>query len=187
MTYPDPADLAQWLGVDAENPNVVWCIESAADAVEKACGRTFRAVTDPEQRTYLTRHFHGRTFVDVDDVMTADGLLVEVDGVEVTSFTLLPPNAAQRGKPWTQVELPMGTHGWVAVTGRWGWTETEIPSAIRIATVITAARLYDRRQNVAGSLSEQRIDDVESTWRVSALDTDVEILVAPYRRIWAAI
>lgn len=186
MIYPDPADLVQWISdLDPTDPNVMWCIESAADAVEKACGRTFRAVTDPEQRTYQAEHFRRRTVIDIDDLMTTDDLVIEVDGVEVTDYTLLPLNAAQRGKPWTQLELPGCVHGWAKITARWGWTE--VPSAIRVATAITAARLHDRRQNVGGALAVQKIDDIELNWRVSPLDPDVESLVAPYRKIWAVV
>lgn len=186
MAHPDPADLVQWLGeLDPEDPNVAWCIESAADAVEKACGRTFQAVTDPEQRTYQAEYFRGQTTVKIDDLMTTDDLVVEVDGVEVADYTLLPRNASHKERPWTQLELSGCVHGWVKITARWGWPE--VPSAIRVATAITAARLYDRRQNVAGAITDQRIDDVEYKYAVTALDPDVENIVRPFRKLWASV
>lgn len=203
--YPSAFDLGQWLpDADPADPNVLWCIEAAADAVEKACGRTFRAVTAPEQRTFQAEYFrgrtysHGRTLVDIDDLMTTEDLVIEVDGTAVTDYVLLPRNASQKNRPWTQVEIRQCVpgwfpvwgdyvrphHGWVRITARWGWTE--VPSAIRTATAITAARLYDRRQNVAGALVDKQVDDIELKWAVSSIDPDVETLVAPYRKLWAA-
>ncbi|APE16167.1 hypothetical protein BOH72_14025 [Mycobacterium sp. WY10] len=128
--------------------------------------------------------------------MTTDDLVVEVDGVTVTDYVLLPRNP--KGRPWTGIELRDNrpawgqyygchgpNHGWVRVTARWGWTE--VPKAIRVATAMTAAKLYDRRQNVAGAITDQRIDDVEYKWNVSALDPDVENIIATYRKQWAAV
>ncbi|MGY4713055.1 hypothetical protein ACXDF8_26510 [Mycolicibacterium sp. CBM1] len=181
--YPTALDLSDWLSPTENDDLTQWCVDAAIAAVEKSCGRTF-LTTEPEQRTYQAEYFRGRTLVDIDDLMT-DDLVIEVDGHALTGYTLLPRNAAQHGKPWTQIELPGCVHGWVSITARWGWLE--VPPAIRTAVAITAGRLYDRRQNVAGSITDQRIDDVEYKWNVSALDPDVENIIRPFRKLWAAV
>lgn len=82
---------------------------------------------------------------------------------------------------------PNGLRHGVAVTAKWGWTN--VPSAIKYATLVQAARLYDRRENVAGALRTKQIDDIRMDWSAAAnqdLDPDVAASVAPYRRLWAA-
>jgi hypothetical protein len=186
MTYPDAADLAQWIpAADPDDPNVVWCIEAAASAIERACGRTF-TITDPEQRTYQAEYHRGGTLVDIDDVTTTDDLVIVVDGNEVSDYTLLPRNAAQKNRPWAQVELTGAVHGWVGVTAQWGW---DAPPAIRLATAIQAGRFLDRQNSVAGPLTDYRVDDVEQQWTATGrqdLDPDVLASIAAYRRLWGA-
>lgn len=70
----------------------------------------------------------------------------------------------------------------------WGWTN--VPSAIKYAILVQAARFYERRQNVGGALTSQQVDDVSVGWAASAnqdLDADVLTSIAPYRRLWAAM
>jgi hypothetical protein len=185
VAYPDAADLAQWLpDADPGDPNAEWCVQAAAAAIERACGRTF-TITDPEERTYHADYRRGLTLVDIDDVTTTDDLVIDVDGNAVTDYVLLPRNP--KGRPWMQVELTGCVHGWVTITGRFGW---DAPPAIRLATAIQAGRFYDRRNSVAGPLTDHRVDDVEQQWSANGrqdLDPDVLAIAAPYRRLWAAV
>lgn len=57
----------------------------------------------------------------------------------------------------------------------------------KLATLIQAARLYERRNNTAGPLSSEKVDDVAYGYgAMTELDTDVAASIAPYRKLWAA-
>ncbi len=62
-----------------------------------------------------------------------------------------------------------------------------MPDAIKLATLIQAARLYERRTNTAGPLSSEKVDDVAYGYGATTeLDADVAASIAPYRKLWAA-
>ncbi len=184
-SYAKDIDLASWLRIDADDAELALVCDAASRAVDRATGRQF-GVTEPEERTYQAEHFRGRTLVNIDDLMTTDDLLIEVDGTEVTDFTLCPPNASQKGKPWTHLTIPGAVHGWVVITARWG---QPTPEAIKMACLIQAGRWYDRRTNPAGSLTTKRVDVVEYQWSAAQpqdLDPDVLASIAPFRKLWFA-
>jgi hypothetical protein len=183
-SYCTAADLAGWLGID-ETPELALATEAASRAIDKSTGRQFGIVV-PESRVYQAEYWRGKTLVDIDDLMTADDLVIEVDGNAVSEYVLLPRNASQKSRPWTSVEIPGAVHGRVTITAQWGWSA--VPDAIRFACLIQAARFYERRANPAGQKSQERVDDVQLWWTAAAqdLETDVLASIAPYRRSWAA-
>ncbi|MBU8808958.1 hypothetical protein KL953_08620 [Mycolicibacterium goodii] len=133
--------------------------------------------------------------------MTEASLTIEVDNdqdgvpeAEVTAYRLNPINAAAVGKPWTRIEVlpgsavkPNGVPHGVRVSARWGWTN--VPNAIKYATLLQAGRFYERRENVSGVLTRHKVDDIELGWSSGAvqdLDPDVLASTKPYARLWVA-
>lgn len=198
--YASADDLAEWLGVD-EDPQLELVVEAASRAIDKACNRQFGLAGAAESRWYKAEYHRDRWLIPIDDLMTTNDLTIEVDNdqdgtpeAEITAYKLTPVNAAANGRPWTRIEVlpsstvkPNGLRNGVRVSARWGWTN--VPSAIKYATLVQAARFHDRRHNIGGTLTSQQIDDVSMGWAASAnhdLDCDVLASIAPYRKLWAA-
>lgn len=100
-----------------------------------------------------------------------------------------------KGHPWTEIQIlpasavkPSGARNSVCVTAL--WARTTVSDAVKTATLIRAARFYERRDNVAGPLTVKEIDDVRYGWAASGanqeLDRDVLASISAYRKIWAA-
>lgn len=142
-------------------------ITAASRAVDDHCRRQFGRVDAPEQRSYEIRWDRRvrRYVVDIDDLMTTVGLAVVVDGQEFTSdqWRLEPVNAAQKGKPWTQLVFARGVNPvrcnkfgdeevYADPTASWGWTT--YPTQVKLATLMQMNRFLARRDSpygVAGS------------------------------------
>ena len=202
--YAHSHDLAAWLHLDNgqwTQPELVYAVEAASRAIDKTAGRQFGKVPTPQTRRFTAEWFKDRWVLDIDDLMTTEGLTVEVDNdqdgtpeAEITAYDLTPVNAVARGRPWTTLEVlprsdmkPNGLRNTVHITAQWGWTK--IPREIRLACLMQAARFHERRQNVGGPLNRKRVDDVELGWSSAGtyeLDADVATIVAPFRRWWAA-
>lgn len=195
--YVTAVELAQFVRIDdtSDDAQLGLAIAAASRAVDRACNRQFGKVDAPVERFYTAKLdpvIH-RMAIDIDDLMVSTGLVVEVDtdgeGIysdAVTSYELRPRNATADGRPWTQLVVGRGasvgfpsTEDAVRVTGTWGWSA--VPDAIKEATALQASRLLSRRDapfGVAGSPqagSEVRL--------LAKLDPDVEVVVAPYRRL----
>lgn len=195
--------LAEWMRLDSKTePELVLCAEAASRAIDKATGRQFGRVAEPEARFYTAEWFKDRWVVTIDDLMITTGLVIEVDNdqdgtpeAEISDYTLTPANAVAKGFPWTAVEIlprspvkPNGLRHGVKITAVWGWDS--IPRAIETAAMIQAARLYERRDNPAGPLIRKEVDDVRYGWGNAStpeLDADVAASIAPFRRYWAAV
>jgi hypothetical protein len=125
--------------------------------------------------------------VEVDDLQTTTGLVVEIDGTATTDYTLEPRNAVAKGKAWTRIVFgttlsPTGAVDEIAATASWGWAA--VPSAVKLATRLQASRFGVRRDSpygIAGSPqtgSELRL--------LARLDPDVAVSLGDYIRIWGA-
>ncbi len=127
----------------------------------------------------------GRWVVDIDDLMTVTGLVVEVPTVGVTTaFTKEPVNAAAKGRPWTRLVFdqdaavtPTVTNNYaVTVTGRFGWTTVPVP--VDQAALLQVSRFISRRDSpygIAGS------PDQGSELRLLArVDPDVGVSLRSY-------
>jgi hypothetical protein len=201
MPYATGDDLAAWLAADpvADAVQLALAVETASAAVERACNRSFGLVDEPEVRYYTSEYDRRLSgwFVDIDDLMTTDGLVVQFDNDRdniaestVVAYQLTPINP--NGKPWTRIEFlpaapikPNGIRNGVKVTAQWGWSA--VPDAVKLATLLQASRFYARRESQSGPLQSQKIDDVSYTWAARDLDSDVAAAVAPYVRHWAAV
>lgn len=177
-------------------------IAAASRAIDKATNRQFGLSAAPEARTYRRdgRCIDGRIAVQVFDVQTTVGLVVKLDqgqdGVYEqtltlgTDFDMWPWNAAGDGIPWTHIVfrpsasfLPVGYPNELQVTASWGWTS--VPTIVKQATLITAARFFVRRDSqygIAGSPetgTEMRL--------LERLDPDVTVMLGAVRRWWGAV
>lgn len=175
-----------------DDAEVALAITSASRAIDLHTNRQFGLVATAEERTYTAvwDRRRQRYVIEIDDLMTQTGLVVDTDDGAITQFALQPPNAAQMGHPWqwividpeSSVKPPVEEDG-VTVTARWGWTT--VPDAIEQATLIQASRFFTRRNapfGIAGS------PDVGSEMRLlDKVDPDVAVALGPYIRWWAAV
>ncbi|BBY43239.1 hypothetical protein [Mycolicibacterium celeriflavum] len=202
--YVTADELAAWHSESIDpvenEAELTLAVEAASRAIDKATGRCFGQVASNETRWYTPEFYRDRWLIDIDDLMSDDALVIEVDRdgtpeAAITAYKLTPINAAAIGRPWTRIEVlpssavkPNGLRNGVRVSARWGWSA--IPSAIRYATLVQAARFYDRRNGIGGTLTSKQVDDVSMAWAASAiqdLDPDVLTTIAGYRRLWAAV
>ncbi len=209
MTWAPPyaatTDLAAWLGVP-DDPEFAGPIEAASRAVDQTTGRQF-GLTASQSREYTPRWHGGRAYVDTDDMagvptlvetVSSDGTVIDT----IANFVVTPRNAVQDGHPYTGIEYGgFGGNSWyggycyphpsprlVRVTAEFGWPA--IPDPIKLATLMQAARYNERREYVGGPLTKQKVDDLEYGWAAGGsreLDPDVAAIVAPFRKVWAAV
>jgi hypothetical protein len=201
--YASLSDLKAFVGgIDDTDDDVSLqaALSGASRAIDGFAGRQFGVLSAAAPRYYSGRwdSTSCRWVVDIDDLMSTTNLLVKTDpSVEGTfdntltidtDFRLAPFNAAADGRPWTAIIAGSGVNlsgrlRSVQVTALWGWTA--VPSQIKTAALIQAARLFKRKDSpfgIAGSPemgSEMRLLD--------RLDPDVKVLVQPLRRYWGAV
>lgn len=179
--YVTVDDLTDFVRItdDDDDAQAALAIAAASRAIDRLCRRQFGLVAAPEVRYYRPKWNRTRCayVVDVDDLMTTTGLLV--DGEAVASPVLLPRNAAAKSRPWTALEL--GTTrptSEIEVTARWGWTT--VPATVKEAALLQASRVFARRGapfGIAGS------PDSGSEIRLLAkVDPDVAVSLEDYRR-----
>lgn len=188
--YVELADFSAFLRVtdQVDDDMLAVAITSAARAIDDRCNRQFGVVDAVEERLYTAQPDYdiGRWVIVVDDLQTADDLVILVDGEELTDYQMSPPNAVADGKAWTRIVVgkdstvvPTGEYLEVAATGLWGWS-LGIPTAVSGANYLQASRWISRRDSpfgVAGSPAEG------SELRLQArLDPDVLVSLAGYRR-----
>jgi hypothetical protein len=181
-------------------------VTASSRAVDFATNRQFGQTSPAAARYYtyegaeLADHmsqYRSRCIIEVDDIMSTTGLVLKVDRDDDgtfeetltinTDFRMYPWNAEANGRPWTHIVLnagftfPYQLRG-VEATALWGWSA--VPSIVKQATLIQAARFFQRRNapfGVAGSPdagSEMRLLD--------RLDPDVALMVRSVWRPWVA-
>lgn len=166
-------------------------VTAASRAVDQHTNRQFGQVDAAEERRYTAvwERRRGRWVVEVDDLMDDTGLTVTVEAGTITAFTLEPINATQNRRPWTRIVVdpdsgvqPTGDEHGVTALALWGWSQ--VPTAVKQATLLQGSRLFSRRTSpygVAGS------PDLGSELRLLArVDPDVAVVLGPYIRWWAA-
>lgn len=169
----DDVFLAQWITATSRN-------------VDDFCQRQFGTVTAAETRYYpiaYDRH-ESAWYAELDDIQTLTSLaFADENAVAATSYTLLPRNAAAKGKPYERVKFTSWTGGAeLTATGYWGWSAT--PSAVPTGMLLQAARLAARRDSpfgIAGSPSEG-----SEVRLLAQLDPDFRTTLKPLRRDWWA-
>lgn len=188
--YVTSAELKAFVRVDdtSDDVQVALAVTSASRAVDKATGRQFGKLDSAAEWFYTAvwdRRL-GRWVVRIDDAATTTGMVVKVDGVTVTDYTLEPRQAVAKGRVWTLLVLGTtvacsGDRDGVAVTAAWGWPT--VPTPVKQATLLQASRFLARRDSpygIAGS------PDAGSEMRLLAtVDPDVRVSLGPYARNWA--
>lgn len=179
------SELKTYLRVDDTDDDLMlelW-ITTASRAVDSYCGRQFGKVVSAEERTYTATYDRpaGQWGSYIDDLQDITGLaLTDEDDDAVTDYTLHPVNALVKGRPYTRLVLPAA--GDYVISGIWGWSD--VPTAVKNATLLQAARLAARRDSpfgVAGSPTEG-----SELRLLAALDPDLKTSLATYRRAWWA-
>lgn len=178
-------------------------ITAASRAVDHACNRQF-GQTSPAAARYYTweggempvqhSRYGYREMLEIDDLMSTTNLVVkgdyDDDGVYETTLTaaaanLYPWNAAANGRPWTHLVLSANEAfptlpRAVEITALWGWSA--VPTLVKQATLVQAARFFSRRNSpfgIAGS------PELGSELRLLArLDPDVAQMLGTVARPW---
>lgn len=173
-------------------------IESASRSIDEFAGRVFYS-----QGTAV-RYFAAESaeYVAIDDLITISELATTGTNANVfdvvwtgynngapVDYQLEPLNnsAATDGvvQPVTGIRArvtyafpTLGNIALVRVTGTWGWSA--VPTAIKQATVIQAARYFKRNDSPLGVLSAPDLGYIRVG---SRLDPDVEMMISGYRRV----
>jgi hypothetical protein len=184
-----------------DNDWLDFAVTAASRAVDRECSkhrfRQFGLLAAPETRYYTAKWFQeaARWVVEIDDLMTTVGMVVQLDinqddAYEVTvdnstGYILRPRSAPSLLRPWTQLAFARsGTRptNWpeqVAVTARWGWTTT--PTTIPQATLLQGSRFFARKQAPFGTRGTPE-DGSEGSLEYNA-DPDVRAMLRPYVRL----
>jgi hypothetical protein len=162
-SYASLSDLKDYLTIGqaktSQDQALASALDSATEEIERYCNRQFNLATSVSSRVF---HPSTQTLIDVDDMSTAVGLVVEVDSsndgtfgttVAASDYELYPYSGVvdgQLGWPFYQImmtstallpgEFAFRRRGTVRVTAKWGWTA--VPAPVRQACLIMAAETY---------------------------------------------
>jgi hypothetical protein len=191
--YTTAERLKNYLSIQNNADDVfigLW-ITTVSRNVDDFCGRQFGQTAAAEDRFYTPVYDRDQRcwFANIDDVQDVTGLTVEdEDGnavpahtTTVDGYTLLPRNAAAKGRPYEQLKLDSAT-GEIVVNVKFGWTAQ--PSAVETGMFLQAARLNARRRSpfgVAGSPTEG-----SEVRLLAQLDPDFRTSLKPLQRRWWA-
>lgn len=181
--YITPSQLKEYTRIsdDLDNTQVALACTAASRAVDGACGRQFGKVSASTTWLFTARWDNSRRrwFVPIEDLSSGSGMVVEVDGVAVTSYTLLPTRAVDKGKVFTElvfgesVSVSSDIDAISITSDKWGWSS--VPSVAEMASLLQGSRFMARRDSpygIAGS------PDTGSELRLlSRLDPDVRMML----------
>jgi hypothetical protein len=196
LTLEEARESAQ-IPSSAVDTELQLAIDAAEAAIDAYCGRRF----DAAGATATSRRFTALSpdRVVVDDVTSVTAVAVDRDGdgthetaITSGSWELLPFSAAGQGRPYGWLQLkPTAASAWfppgdgaVLVTGTWGWPE--VPAAVKLAVQIQAWVLLRQSTPVIASVDEDMIREAgDNRFASRFLDRQVQLLLAPYRRVLA--
>lgn len=187
--YCSLADIKSSLRIEdsVDDAMLELAVETASRQIDDHCERVFYSVTN-------TRYFMPRdSYVcEIDDisVITSVKTSSAADNVfdtqwETTDYQLEPLNGIAGGvqSPITHLIaiedylFPVnGREATVQVIGQFGWTQ--VPTAIKYATILLGARLFKRMDSPLGVAG---IGDI-GVIRVSRIDPDIDALIAPFKK-----
>jgi hypothetical protein len=176
-------------------------VTAASRAVDEYCNRQFgnTGTATAAVYTYPGQWIEARPALLINDVQDTTGLILKFDqnydGIfEVTvtlgtDFDMWPYNAPLVGEPYTALTLRPQTSAYFPLTARgvqltaiYGWTA--VPSAVKQATLIQAARYFMRRYSWAGVAGSPELGN--ELRLLYGLDNDVKGMLGPYKRWWGA-
>jgi len=156
--YLTTAQAKDYLGVTdtLDDTQLQLWVTAASRAIDKRCNRQFGQVAVATARTFRRLPYwspdSGLYVLDVDDVYSVTGLLVQGVAYASSGAVLLPDNAPADGRPWTQLGWtadPGLTLTWpLVVTALWGWAA--VPSQVLAACQLQVNRWNFRRSSPAG-------------------------------------
>lgn len=187
-----PADDA------ADDTDLALHITAASRNIDRFAGRQFGKVDAAVDRYYTARWDADelRWYVDVDDIHAAAGLAVAFDvagddtySMEITGAVLTPRNALSIGEPWTALRLTADTRissapDAIRVTSpSFGWAE--VPKPVKDGVHLQVNRFFVRRNSPYGVAGSPELGN--EIRLLNKLDPDVEVMVRPLQRYWAAV
>lgn len=173
-------------------------VESASRAIDEFCGRVFYNMGSQ------VRYFSASDpyFCPIDDLISITELAtaatsngnydivwanyvngapgdyqLEPLNADYPTDGVLSPTTGIRAR-WRYLFPTIGGNAMVRVTGTWGWNT--VPTAIKAATIIQAARIFKRNDSPLGVLSAPDLGYIRVG---SRLDPDVEMMISGYRRV----
>lgn len=166
----------------ADDLSLSAALSAVSDMVDDHCRRTFDAPQADVRRFTASsgQRVRIQDFVSVSEVeVHRDGTWHEVDG-----WLAEPLNPGR--KPHTALFFADGVLprqvGAVRVTAEYGWPE--VPAQVQQAVLLQTSRLFKRGRDAPFGVLMQ--PEMESGVRLmNKLDVDVEVLLAPLRRIMA--
>ncbi|HEX6579213.1 MAG TPA: phage head-tail connector protein [Jiangellaceae bacterium] len=173
------------IGDSDDDAALAVAITAASRAIDTHTNRQFGRVTEAEERRFTARAdtTRGRWVVPIDDLMSTTSLAVEVDGDALTDYELEPVNAASKSRPWSRLVvsddssvMPAGDRNEVAVTALWGWTA--VPTAVKQACLLQAARFHARRDSPYGIAGSP--DQGNELRLLARVDPDVAVALRTY-------
>jgi len=193
--YASLTDVKAALRIDdtVDDTLLELAIETASRSIDGYCERYFYNSGSATRKFLPSDSFN----VEIDDLISLTSLTTNTNGEAFTvtwtstDYQLEPINSLASGIDWPYTRIvAIGDYlfpiweqknvnhyeATVQVEGTWGWSS--VPTAIRQATILAAARQfkrYDAPLGVAG------FGDL-GAMRVSRIDPDVEQLVAPYKK-----
>lgn len=169
---------------------------TASRAIDEATDRRF--YLDPDNTSVRVYSPTSRFILQVDDIVDVQAVKIDRGGTGTFSetwtlgqqYVLDPSNAPQDFKPWETIRVRK-TNGYhraylpcsddaVQVTGQFGWAE--VPSGIKTATTIIAAKLLKRvREAPFGIVFSTGLDSTAAV-RIAKTDPDVAPILVQYTR-----
>jgi hypothetical protein len=144
--YLTAADAAAYLRIDdaVDNVELAQWATTASRLIDARCNRQFGNVA-LSARTYRRAPSYdpvsGLWLLEIDDVQSTTGLLVNGVAYASSGAVLLPDNAAAEGRPWERLGFAVppilsapGVPVTNVITAPWGWTAvpTQVPQAAKL-------------------------------------------------------
>lgn len=199
ITLPEAkANLRIPVADTADDADLTLHITAASRNIDRFANRQFGKVDAITARYYTARWDRDelRWYVDVDDIHAAAGLAVAFDtdddgtySLDVTGAVLEPRNAAADGKPWERLRLTADTRLGTAneavrvTTPSFGWAA--VPKPVKDAVHLQVNRFFVRRNSPYGVAGSPELGNEMRL--LNKLDPDVEVMVRPFQRYWAAV
>lgn len=186
-------------------------ITAVSRNVDDFCGRQFGQVAAAEDRYYtpVWDRPQAAWVCEIDDLQDTTGLTFkDQNGTAIPAatansagYTLLPRNAAAKGRPYERVKLSglvggvtgwvWGVQGWpggeLTAHGVWGWTAgTAGPTIAKTGLFLQAARLEARRQSPFGIAGSPDANTGTELRLLAQLDPDFRTTLKPVIRDWWA-
>jgi hypothetical protein len=154
--YITAAEAAAYLRIDDGIDDVelgLW-VTAASRLIDSRCNRQFGLAAAPVARVYRRLPYYSPTYglwlLEIDDVQTTAGLLVNGVAYASSGAILLPDDAPDYSVPWTMLGFPVqptdsypGAPAPYTITLRPGWTNT--PTQVKAAAKLQVKFWSDLR------------------------------------------